>query len=67
MSKYNFAPPKPTSLGRNDLIKYFFKDLENMNTNSTGVNGLTHFNIFKNNNNKKNNNFSKTNNNSLYE
>ena len=65
MSKYNFAPPKPTSLGRNDLIKYFFKDLENMNTNSTGVNNLTHFNIFKNNNNKKNNNFSKTNNNSL--
>ena len=57
MSKYNFAPPKPVSSGRNDLIKYFFKDLENMNTNSTGVNNLTHFNIFKNNN--------KTNNNSL--
>ena len=67
MSQYNFAPPKPNNLGRNDLIKFFFKDLENMNTNNntTGINNLTHFNIFKNNNNKKNNNFSKTNNSSL--
>ena len=65
MSKINFAPPKPINLGRNDLIKYFFRDLENMNTNSTGINNLTHFNLFINKSNKKNNNFSKTNNNSL--
>ena len=65
ISKYNFAPPKPISLGRNDLIKYFFKDLDNMNNNATGINNLTHFNIFKNNNNKKGINFNKTNNNNL--
>ena len=65
ISKYNFAPPKPISLGRNDLIKYFFKDLDNMNDNATGINNLTHFNILKNNNNKKGINFNKTNNNNL--
>ena len=68
MSKYNFAPPKPVNPGRNDLIKYFFKELDSMGTNmsnNNNISNLTNLNIFKSHNNKKNRNFNKTNNSSL--
>ena len=66
MSKYNFAPPKPINSGRNDLIKYFFKDLDNMGNNINSISNLTNLNIFKSHNNRKNRKtFNKTNNNSL--
>ena len=70
ISKYNFAPPKHINPGRNDLIKFFFKDLDNMNTNTStinsGINNLTNLNLFKSHNNKVNKrNLNKTNNNSL--
>ena len=65
ISKYNFAPPKPITSGRNDLIKSFFKDLDNIGNNASGIYNLTNMNIFKSFNNKKNNNFNKTNNHSL--
>ena len=64
ISKYNFAPPKPVNPGRNDLIKIFFKDLDNMGNNANSISNLTNLNIFKSHN-KKRNNFNKTNNNSL--
>ena len=68
ITKYNFAPPKPMSTGRNDLIKYFFKDLENMGNNSNNtscINNLTNLNIFKSSGYPKKRNFNRTNNNSL--
>ena len=64
ISKYNFAPPKPVNPGRNDLIKYFFKDLDNVGPNMSSISNLTNLNLFKHHN-KKNRNFNKTNNNSL--
>ena len=64
ISKYNFAPPKPVNPARNDLIKIFFKDLDNMGNNINSISNLTNLNIFKSHN-KKRNNFNKTNNNSL--
>ena len=63
ISKYNFAP-HPINPGRNNLIKYLFKDLDNIGNNVSGINNITNLNIFKNNN-RKNRNFNKTNNNSL--
>ena len=65
ISKYNFAPPKPISSGRNDLIKSFFKDLDNIGNNASSIYNLTNLNIFKSLNKNKNNNFNKTNNHSL--
>ena len=66
MSKYNFSLPKPVNAGRNDLIKYFFKELDNLGTNmSNNISNLTNLNLFKSHNNKKNLNFNKTNNSSL--
>ena len=56
------------STGRNDLIKYFFKDLENMGNNSNNtscMNNLTNLNIFKSSGYQKKRNFNRTNNNSL--
>ena len=65
ISKYNFVPPKPISSGRNDLIKSFFKDLDNLGNNANSIYNLTNLNIFKSLTKNKNNNFNKTNNHSL--
>ena len=58
MVKSNFEFPKPINPGRNILIKYFFKDLENYANNMSGIINNTNYeqNLYNNSNKIINNN-----------
>ena len=65
--KNTFELPKPVNPGRNILIKYFFKDLENYANNMSGitnnVNNAQNLNLYSNSSNKINNEIHLSNNN----